>query len=72
MIVLVFGISGIVVLFGYLSHTSPLDPTLLESTVRTLLMSGSIGFVTAGSFLEFKYLDSKILKMLEEGGEQDD
>lgn len=75
MIVFILGVSCLVTLFGYLSHTNPPDPTWVDSTIRTLSILGGIVLVTIGMILEFKYLDGKILERLKElmeGGESSD
>ena len=75
MIALVIGVPCLVGLFGYLSHTNPLDPTWIDSTVRTSLTFFGVLVLTVLVFLESKYIDGKILKALGKfmnGGVEDD
>ncbi len=73
MIALVIGVACLVGLFGYLSHTNPVDPTWIESTLRTLTMFGGTLFVCLLVYLEIRFIDQKVIEYLatDIGGEDD-
>jgi len=64
MISFVFGVSGLVVLFGYLSATNPLDPTLVDSLIRSSIsLIGTVG-VGALIFFEIKLFNLPLIRRL--------